>query len=86
MGKERKQYTKEFKQDTVKLIREGGKSVASICRDLGLTEPSIDAYFAGAVAGAGAVGVASRIEARQTKRGDVDGRRFAERERGGDFA
>jgi len=40
-GKKRKSYGKEFKLDAVRLIVEGGRSVASVARDLGVNENSL---------------------------------------------
>ena len=34
----RKLYTKEYKQEAVRLVRESGKSCAQVARDLGLSE------------------------------------------------
>jgi len=39
--KKRKQYTKEFKLEAVRLTLEEGRSVASVARDLGITENSL---------------------------------------------
>jgi transposase len=41
MSGTRKTYDKEFKISAVKLILEGGKSTASVARDLGVNENSI---------------------------------------------
>ena len=38
MGVQRKQYSKEFKEETVRLITEGGVSVAQASRDLGIND------------------------------------------------
>lgn len=39
--KKRKQYTKEFKVEAVRLVVEEGRSVASVARDLGMIENSL---------------------------------------------
>jgi transposase-like protein len=39
--RKRRQFTDEFKQDTVRLIRESGKTVAEIARDLDLSESAV---------------------------------------------
>jgi len=39
--RKRRRFTDEFKKDTVRLIREGGKTVAEIARDLDLTESAV---------------------------------------------
>ncbi len=38
MSKERRQYTKEFKQEAVQLYESSGKSMAEIERDLGMSK------------------------------------------------
>ena len=37
MSRKRKQYTKEFKVETVKLVTEGGYSLAPVARDMGIS-------------------------------------------------
>jgi len=37
----RRKFMDEFKQDTVRLIRESGKTVAQIARDLDLSESAV---------------------------------------------
>jgi transposase len=39
--RKRRQFTDEFKKDTVRLIRESGKTVAEIARDLDLSESAV---------------------------------------------
>jgi transposase-like protein len=39
--RKRRTFTDEFKQDTVRLIRESGKTVAEIARDLDLSESAV---------------------------------------------
>jgi len=39
--KKRKRYDKQFKFDAIQLIVEGGRSVASVARDLGVNENSL---------------------------------------------
>jgi transposase len=39
--RKRRAFTDEFKQETVRLIREGGKTIAEIARDLDLTESAV---------------------------------------------
>jgi len=42
MGKKmRRQFTPEFKAETVRLVRESGKTVGQVSRDLGLTETAV---------------------------------------------
>jgi len=39
--RERRKFTDEFKKETVRLIRESGKTVAEIARDLDLSESAV---------------------------------------------
>jgi transposase-like protein len=41
MAKAKKQYTKEFRSETVKLVAEGKRGVAELAKDLGLPEATI---------------------------------------------
>ena len=41
MARKRRKFTPEFKADVVKLVVEGGKSMAQVARDLDLTESSV---------------------------------------------
>ena len=49
----RRKFTKEFKAETVALIRQSGKSIAEICRDMGLPESSVHHWLAQAEIDAG---------------------------------
>jgi transposase len=40
----RRRFTDEFKAETVKLIRESGRSVASVARELDLTETAVRSW------------------------------------------
>ena len=42
----RRRFTKEFKAETVALIRHSGKSIAEVCRDMGLSESSVHRWLA----------------------------------------
>jgi transposase-like protein len=47
MARPRRAFTKEFKAETVRLVREGkktGTSIGQICKDLELTETSVRAW------------------------------------------
>ena len=44
--KSRRQFTKEFKAETVALIRSSSKSVAQVCRDLDLSETVVRRWLA----------------------------------------
>jgi transposase len=41
MGKKRRSFSKEFKLEAVKLVKEGGVKVARAARDLGICETSL---------------------------------------------
>mgnify|MGYP003949087121 CR=1 FL=1 len=49
----RRRFTKEFKAETVALIRQSGKSIAEVCRDMGLSESSVHRWLAQADIDAG---------------------------------
>jgi transposase len=42
----RRKFTKEFKAETVALIRGSGKSIAEVCREMGLPESSVHRWLA----------------------------------------
>ena len=42
----RRRFTKEFKSETVALIRHSGKSIAEVCRGMGLAESSVHRWLA----------------------------------------
>ena len=39
--RKRRAFTKEFKAETIRLVREGGRSIADVARDLELTESAL---------------------------------------------
>jgi transposase len=41
MGKIQKVYTKEFKQEAVRLVQTSGKSIAQIARELGISDSAM---------------------------------------------
>ena len=41
MAKVQKTYTKEFKQEAVRLVRTSGKPIAQVARELGISDTSI---------------------------------------------
>ena len=53
--RKRRAFTNEFKTETVRLIRESGKSIAVVARELGLTESAVRVWVrqAGIDAGRG---------------------------------
>jgi transposase len=44
--KTRRQFTKQFKADTVALIHSSNKSIAQVCRDLDLSESAVHRWLA----------------------------------------
>jgi transposase len=42
----RRKFTKEFKTETVGLISRSGKSIAEVCREMGLPESSVHRWLA----------------------------------------
>ena len=42
----RRKFTTEFKTETVALIRRSGKSIAEVCREMGLPESSVHRWLA----------------------------------------
>ena len=49
----RRRFSKEFKAETIALIRQSGKSIAEVCRDMGLSESSVHRWLAQAEIDAG---------------------------------
>jgi transposase len=49
----RRSFTPEYKADVVKLIREGGRTISEVCRDLDLTETRVRAWVQQAQVDAG---------------------------------
>ena len=49
----RRRFTHECKAETVALIRQSGKSIAEVGRDMGLSESSVQRWLAQAAMGAG---------------------------------
>lgn len=43
-NKHRRQYTEEFKRETIELIKSSGKSQAQIARELGINEQNISRW------------------------------------------
>ena len=62
--RKRRAFTNEFKTETVRLIRESGKSIAVVARELGLTESAVRAWVrqAGIDAGKGLAGALTTEE------------------------
>ncbi len=47
MGKKaRRKFSDEFKAETVRLVRDSGKSIGAVSRDLGLTETAVRRWVA----------------------------------------
>ena len=68
--RKRRQFTDEFKQDTVRLIRESGKTVAEIARDLDLSESAVRNWLTRAEidAGRGGQGELTTAERQELQR------------------
>ena len=45
MGKIQKVYTKEFKEEAVRLVQTSGKSIAQIARELGISDSAIHTWW-----------------------------------------
>jgi transposase len=58
MGRKRRKFTQEFKDETARLVVSGGRSIGEVSRDLDLTETAVRAWVHKAKAGldAGATG------------------------------
>lgn len=41
MTRKRRSFTREYKAEVVGLVRNGGKGISVLCRDLGLTESAV---------------------------------------------
>jgi len=44
-NKSRRQYTEEFKRETVELIKSSGKSQAQVARELGISDQNISRWW-----------------------------------------
>lgn len=66
MKRKRRKFTDEFKQETVRLVREGGKSIGEVSRDLDLTESAVRQWVRQAEidAGRGGTGALASAEPR----------------------
>jgi len=53
MTRKRRSFTPEYKAEVVGLIRDGGKSISAVCRDLGLTESAVRKWVPQSEADAG---------------------------------
>src|SRR3989442_7460018 len=62
--RKRRSFTAEFKADTVRLVREGGRSIREVARDLDLTETALREWVKQAAvdAGQGATGALATAE------------------------
>src|SRR2546428_2942540 len=62
--RKRRAFTEEFKAETVRLIRESGKAIGVVARELGLTESAVRAWVrqAGIDAGHGPAGALTTEE------------------------
>src|SRR5438046_674228 len=68
--RKRRRFTKEFKSETVRLIREGGKTIRQVAHDLDLTESAVRNWFKQAEidAGHGAPGALTTAEREELQR------------------
>ncbi len=71
--RQRRAFTKEFKADAVRLVREGGQGVSRVARDLDLTETALREWVKRAEIDAGegptdALTTAERAELSQLRR------------------
>ncbi len=66
--RKRRAFTEEFKAETVRLIRESGRSIAVVARELGLTESAVRAWVrqGGIDAGHGPAGALTTEERRSS--------------------
>lgn len=53
MTRKRRSFTPEYKAEVVGLIRDGGKGITAVCRDLGLTESAVRRWVSQSEADAG---------------------------------
>jgi transposase len=74
----RRSFTDEFKAETVRLLRESGKSVGTVARELDLTETAVREWLrrADADAGHGRPGVLTTAEREELQRLRRDVRRL----------
>jgi transposase-like protein len=71
--RKRRSFTPEFKADTVRLVREGGRTIAAVARDLDLTETALRDWVRQAAvdsgqSSSGALTTAERAELAQLRR------------------
>jgi transposase-like protein len=68
--RKRRAFTDEFKAETVRLIRESGKSIGVVARELGLTESAVRAWVreGGIDAGHGPAGALTTVEREELAR------------------
>jgi len=53
MTRKRRSFTPEYKAEVVGLVRDGGKAISAVSRDLGLTESAVRKWVARSEADAG---------------------------------
>jgi transposase len=69
----RRKFTKEYKAEVVRLVRDGGKGIGEVCREVGLTESAVRNWVSRAAIDAGqgpsgALTTAERQELTQLRR------------------
>ncbi len=62
--RKRRSHSPEFKAETVKLVRDGGRSIGQVCADLGLADSLVRNWLrqAGVDDGTGAIGALTTAE------------------------
>jgi transposase len=70
MTRKRRGFSDEYKAEVVKLVKEGEKGIAQVCRDLDLTQSAVRRWVAqsDAAAGHGASGALTRDEQEELRR------------------
>ena len=73
MARKRRKFTKEYKAEVVKLVKDGGKSVSAVCQDLDLVQSVVSSWVKQAEIDdgrgpAGALTTAERQELSQLRR------------------
>jgi|SRR5215510_4354460 len=65
--RKRRTFSEEFKEETVRLVREGGKSLTEVARDLELTRSAVERWVKEAEieAGRGPAGALTRAERKE---------------------
>src|SRR3970040_2078019 len=65
--RKRRKFTAEYKAEVVRLVRDGGKTIGEVSRDLDLTESAVRHWVTQAAVGAVAGGTGARTTAKRTE-------------------